>query len=419
MTDICGEMTRENPSPRKLSIRDFNYELPDERIARYPLPERDRSKLLVWKDGSATERVFRELPALLEADDLLVFNDTRVIRARLLFRKPTGSVIEILCLEPNDLTDPALSFARHGGCEWVAMVGNKKRWKEPFQEMKLEGTHGTFILKARLAGKKGDAEIIAFEWDERYSFSEVIEWAGKIPLPPYLDREAEEEDTVRYQTVYARQDGSVAAPTAGLHFTPEVFDALHAKGIQTGFVTLHVGAGTFRPVKAEHMKDHVMHEERIFVNRKLIEQLLHVTGRHRVIPVGTTSLRTVESLYWFGRKLKLKGDAGIKELNITQWEPYESTSGPDVSAAESLQAILEWMKTTNMLQFTGVTQLMIAPGYEFRLADALVTNFHQPGSTLLLLVAALVGSDWKKMYDYALKHDFRFLSYGDSSILFR
>jgi len=400
-----------------ISIRDFTYQLPDERIAKFPLERRDASKLLVYQDGMIADRIFSDLPQLLAKGDRLVFNETRVIHARLLFTKPTGGVIEILCLEPHGVSDPAIALAQRGSSEWTAMIGNLKRWKDPVIELNVKGPLEEFRLTAQLTGSANDARVVRFEWDNDYTFAEVIEFAGKLPIPPYLHRDAEASDEERYQTVYARQAGSVAAPTAGLHFTEEVFTELSKKDITHTFVTLHVGAGTFRPVKAETMGGHDMHEERILISRDAIADLLAtVTGKRgsRIVAVGTTSLRTLESLYWIGSTLP---ESTGKEISLGQWQPYESVSGPSPAAA--LENILKQLDATGSNVLSATTKLLVAPGYRFKLVDALITNFHQPDSTLLLLVAAFVGGDWRKIYDHALSHDYRFLSYGDSSLLIR
>lgn len=405
-------------SPASLAIADYAYDLPEERIAKYPLEKRESSKLLIYKKGEIEQQTFTALPDLLSANDCLVFNDTRVIHARMRFQRATGAQIEILCLEPIEPKEVTEAFSSTESTVWKAMVGNAKRWKNDevlARDFIIDGE--IFQLNVERSGRENDAFLVRFFWNSGHSFSEVLESVGTLPLPPYLNRDTEEEDELRYQTVYAQADGSVAAPTAGLHFTQEVFDSLKAKQVQSAFVTLHVGAGTFKPVKSETMEGHEMHKERISVSRNTIEKMLETANAgNRIIPVGTTSLRTIESVYWFGVKLL----AGIKmqELFVGQWEPYELES-QKVGVATSLTAVLDWMDSNNKSYLSGATQLLIAPGYEISMANALITNFHQPQSTLLLLVAALIGPDWEKVYDLALKNDFRFLSYGDSSILFR
>jgi S-adenosylmethionine:tRNA ribosyltransferase-isomerase len=403
--------------PASLSISDFTYDLPEDRIARYPLSERDSSKLLVYENGKISQKIFRDLPGLLQANDCLVFNDTRVIHARLYFEKPSGAHIEILCLEPIDPVELSESFAEHNSVVWRAMVGNVKRWKA--DELLFRTIHtpgGDFLLTAELCYKETDTYAVRFSWNADLAFSEVLDEVGVLPLPPYLHRDAEAEDEERYQTIYAQADGSVAAPTAGLHFTGKVLDELKAKAVSTAFVTLHVGAGTFKPVKAAIMQDHEMHRERIQVSAHTIEQMRRSAEQHRLIAVGTTSLRTIESIYWFGVKLLAGYD--MEELFVGQWEPYE-LADKQIEAARALEAVLDWMRLKQRSYLDGHTQLLIAPGYEIKLANALITNFHQPQSTLLLLVSAFIGADWRRVYDYALEHDFRFLSFGDSSILFK
>lgn len=404
--------------PGDISISDFTYELPEDRIAKYPLEERDSSKLLVYREGKIEDQEFKNLPNLLSAKDCLVFNDTKVIHARLQFQRETGARIEVFCLEPVEPREVTEAFSAKGKSTWKAMVGNAKRWKdEEVLTRIVSAESGEYELNANLISRETDAFLIRFDWDSDFTFSEVLDQIGILPLPPYLNRDTEAEDEERYQTVYAQADGSVAAPTAGLHFTQAVFDSLKAKQIQSTFVTLHVGAGTFKPVKSQTMEGHEMHQERISVSKNTIQRLLDSTvNGNRIIPVGTTSLRTIESIYWFG--LKLVSGIQMKELDVSQWEPYE-LANQTLSASYSLEAVLDWMNTNQKDYLNGQTQLLIAPGYEIRMADALVTNFHQPKSTLLLLVAALIGPEWKQVYHYALENDFRFLSFGDSSILFR
>ncbi len=446
-------MPRKAPSdPSAISIADYTYELPDQRIAKYPLSERDTSKLLVYRDGGIAESVFKDLPELLEPNDCLVFNDTRVIHARLHFQRPTGAHIEVLCLEPLEPAEVTEAFAQTEFTTWRAMVRNGKRWKPgEFLVREIETEERNYRLFVELIGKEHDSSIVRFFWDSgepldeeegsvvfpdrvgepssevstsaekassstsHITFAEVLDDVGILPLPPYLNRETEAEDEERYQTMYAQADGSVAAPTAGLHFTQPVFDSLKELNVQSLFVTLHVGAGTFKPVKSATMKDHDMHSERIVVSRNALERMHAAAQKQRIIPVGTTSLRTIESIYWFG--IKLLAGHEMKELNVSQWEPYQLADRV-VKASEALQAVLGWMEAKELNYLTGQTQLLIAPGYTIRMANALITNFHQPNSTLLLLVAAFIGEDWRKVYEYALNKDFRFLSFGDSSILF-
>lgn len=403
-------------SPKKLKIKDFTYSLPDERIATYPLEKRDSSKLLVYKNGTISESVFGKIDELFNEGDLFIFNETRVIHARLVFHKETGSRIEIFCLEPHSIKEPAEAFAAKNKVEWICLVGNAKRWKNETLKKKLKIDGNEVRISVEKLDKVNDSFVIKFSWEGNYSFAEIIHQAGLLPLPPYMNRDADEEDEVRYQTVYAKKQGSVATPTAGLHFTPEVFGKLKTKKIETDFLTLHVGAGTFKPVKAETMEQHEMHEERIYVSQELIEKIISKLGKNRIVAVGTTSLRTLESLYWFGLKL-LNGYEG-DELFVDQWKPYEESSA-QCSVLGALQAIVDMMKKKDISMLSGSTKIMIAPPYQFKIADALITNFHQPESTLLLLVAAFTGNDWENIYEYAIATNFRFLSYGDSSVLFR
>jgi S-adenosylmethionine:tRNA ribosyltransferase-isomerase len=400
--------------PRNLSIREYTYDLPEERVARYPLPERDASKLLVYKGGNVTEGLYRDLAEHVPPGALMVFNDTKVIAARLLMHKATGGQMEIFCLEPLD-TEPSGAMMQQGHATWKCLVGGAGKWKQGLLEKEWTGAAGNVRLEAERTGILPDGFRIRFSWTpEALHFAEVLHRAGLIPLPPYLNRQAEQLDTDRYQTVYARFDGSVAAPTAGLHFTSGLLNILKNKGIQTGFMTLHVGAGTFKPVKAERMEGHVMHAEWMDVPAAFIAQLTAAAGP--VIPVGTTALRTLESLYWMGVKV-LQGSIGdMGALALSQWEIYDGLPQA-VDRTEALGALLGWLKDKGADRLVTQTQLLMAPGYRVRTADALITNFHQPGSTLLLLVAALLGEDWKKVYTYAMDHNFRFLSYGDGSLL--
>lgn len=399
-----------------LPISRYDYHLPGEKIAKYPLPQRDASKLLLYGDSGIRSALFSDLPDRLPEGSLLLFNNTRVIHARLLFRKPGGAQIEIFCLSPSCPADYAVSFQQRRFCSWHCMIGNAKRWKEEPLVMKVPLQVGEVKLQADKIVRNGQETEIRFTWDDdRFTFSELLEAAGRLPIPPYLNRAAEERDEVTYQTVYSRIEGSVAAPTAGLHFTPQVMERLQKKGIIRAEVTLHVGAGTFRPVKSETIADHEMHTEVISVERKTIETLLHHQGK--LILVGTTSLRTVESLYYIGKKLH--DDPGLKphELTVGQWEPYEEET--PIPPAQALRSILDYLDRTGGDRLVAATQIIIVPGYLFHFPDALVTNFHQPQSTLLLLIAAFVGDDWKKIYEYALREGYRFLSYGDSSLLWK
>ncbi len=456
---------------QRLSIDWYDYPLPDERIAKYPLPDRDGSKLLVYDAGRLTSTPFRSLPEQLPPGSLLLFNDTRVIHARLIFHKATGARIEVFCLSPHDPSDYAVSFQQRHRCSWRCMVGTARRWKEEVLTLQVPIGERLVELRAERAGMDGGDAIVSFFWDSGdcagnhtwcdngngngannraedpgTTFSELLEAAGKLPIPPYLNRAAELSDDVTYQTVYARVEGSVAAPTAGLHFTPELMNRLHERGFQTAEATLHVGAGTFKPVKSSLMGEHDMHTEFISVSRETIERLLHRTGP--LIAVGTTSARTVESLYYIGKKLREREnahEAGIRYgaggervvgngrvtgrecetggtletpcFMVGQWEPYEESDPIDPNVA--LEAILRHLDRTGEGSITAVTQLMIAPGYPFHYPDGLITNFHQPRSTLLLLVAAFIGEGWREVYRFALENDFRFLSYGDGSLLWK
>lgn len=404
--------------PSQLSIQDFNYTLPEEKIARYPLVERDHSKLLIYKKGEIGDSTYRQIASYIPAESLLVFNNTKVVEARLLFTKESGGTIEIFCLEP-DIQYPDITTAMNskGKVWWTCLVGGAKKWKDTVLYKWITYQSKTILLSAKKIAHQQETYTIELTWDDAdMSFAELLHASGLIPLPPYLNRKAEETDKERYQTIYAEADGSVAAPTAGLHFTESVFASFAEKNIQKTFVTLHVGAGTFKPVKAATMQDHEMHAEYIDVHKDCIQQLLAHLGKP-IVAVGTTSLRTIESLYWLGVKTKINPAIQSAELFISQWEPYELTE-KNISTKEALSALLTWMEKQHSNRIITKTQIIIAPGYSFRLMNALVTNFHQPQSTLLLLVAAIVGKDWKKIYDHALKNDYRFLSYGDGSLLY-
>ena len=404
--------------PRSIRIADVTYTLPAERIAPHPLPQREASRLLVYRDGTIRDRHFHDLPDLLPPAALLVMNDTRVVNARLHFTKDTGARIEVFCLEPDGGGPVEEAYRSTGEVRWRCTLGNAKRWKHgPLGHM-FRSSLGDVQLFAERLPEQGEGALVRFTWvPETLTFAEVLHRAGEVPLPPYMNREAAVADSERYQTVYARHEGSVAAPTAGLHFTPAVLEALQAKGITPAHVTLHVGAGTFRPVHAETMAGHTMHQERIHVARAVVEQLRDAVGTRPLVVTGTTSLRTLESLYWHGARIL--GGADPEELDVTQWEPYNTAVDEQPGTREALSAVLRWMDDRELDEVTGSTRLLIAPGYRVRLADALITNFHQPGSTLLLLVAAFVGPDWRRIYDHALAQEYRFLSYGDSSLLFR
>ena len=390
-----------NQSP--IYIADYNYPLPDERIAKYPLKERDHSKLLVYRDGQVSEDLFYNIGNHIAPHSLLIYNNTRVIQARLEFHKPSGARIEVFCLEPLDPHDYQLSLSSTTGCTWKCLIGNAKKWHSEPIELRV----GSYTLRAYKGEATGNTYAVRFEWnDTTVSFAEILDAAGELPIPPYLNRKTEESDKTTYQTVYSRIKGSVAAPTAGLHFTQKVLDDLRTRGIETDEVTLHVGAGTFLPVKTADANEHVMHTEIISVPRETIAHIQAKLGH--IVAVGTTSMRTLESLYFMGCN---------KAATVAQFEPYEKEY--TLSAKEALQSLLDWMDATGQETLHAETQIMIKPGYQFHIVDQLITNFHQPQSTLLLLVSAFVGGDWHTIYNYALSHDFRFLSYGDSSILNR
>ena len=406
-----------NNSVESISISEYNYHLPDDRIAKYPLARRDQSKLLHYKNGAIKIQSFLDLPDLLPADSLMIFNNTRVIHARLLFKKLTGATIEVFCLSPHLPKDYAQSFEQTKTNVWTCMVGNAKRWKQEPLTLSLKGDGGEVKLSARKILSEGQEHQVEFSWDNpSYSFSELLEIAGNLPIPPYLNRPSEKSDENTYQTVYSQIEGSVAAPTAGLHFTDDVLLSLTNKNIERTEVTLHVGAGTFKPVKAENIGEHQMHTELISVERSTIEKMLR--NENKLIVVGTTSLRTIESLYYIGVKMLKGGVSATDNIIVEQWEPYD-TDNNLYSPKESLSGILDYMKQHNLDVLIASTQIIIAPGYEFKFVDALLTNFHQPQSTLLLLVSAFVGKDWRNIYDFAMQKEFRFLSYGDSSLLWK
>ena len=402
----------------QLHITDYDYPLPDERIAKYPLEKRDASKLLLYDDGIISESIFSNLADYIPSESLMIFNNTRVIHARLLFRKETGAQIEVFCLSPADPEDYVMNFAAKQHCSWHCMIGNAKRWKDDILTMKIEhGGNRILTLRAEKIAVTDKDTTVRFSWDDdAFSFSEILEIAGKLPIPPYLNRPAEMKDDETYQTVYSRIEGSVAAPTAGLHFTDEVMASLRHKGIATADVTLHVGAGTFRPVKSETIGEHEMHTEFISVPKETIKAIYD--NKNPLVVVGTTSMRTIESLYYVGAKLAINPVAEPHELSVSQWEPYENFLH-DIDARQLLKNILDYLDRNDTDHLISATQIMIAPGFRFHYADALITNFHQPQSTLLLLISAFVDDNWRMIYDYAMKSDFRFLSYGDSSLLWR
>ena len=397
---------------QEIAIAEYDYPLPDERIAKYPLAERDTSKLLLYKSGEIRQEKFANLPNFIPQGALMVFNNTRVIQARLRFRKETGAQIEVFCLEPEQPADYQLMFQETKECVWQCLVGNSSRWKSGVlsQVIEIDGVQVTLSVE-RVSSAA--VNLVRFFWDGGFTFAQLLEAAGELPIPPYLNRKTEESDMNTYQTVYSKVKGSVAAPTAGLHFTPAVLGALDAAGVQRGEVTLHVGAGTFKPVKSELIADHEMHEEYIEVQSDLIERIIAAGGA--AVAVGTTSVRTLESLYFLGEKVSENPAIEESELCVGQWEPYNREH--TLSTVEALTALLQWLDAKGLDRVHSHTRIMIAPGYTFRIVKAIVTNFHQPKSTLLLLVSAFIGGDWRRVYDYALENGFRFLSYGDSSLL--
>ena len=400
--------------PRHIHISDYNYPLPDERIAKFPIARRDHSKLLIYNKGEVSSDVFYNLPQYLPKGALMVFNNTKVIQARMHFRKETGALIEVFLLEPAEPSDYELMFQTTGHCAWYCLVGNLKKWKEGSLRREIEINGQTVVVNATRGELHGTSHRIDFEWTGDISFAEIIDAMGELPIPPYLNRETQESDKTTYQTVYSKIKGSVAAPTAGLHFTPEVLADLDAHGIQREELTLHVGAGTFKPVKSEEIEGHEMHTEYVSVRRDTIQKLIDHEGC--AIAVGTTSVRTLESLYYMGLKVMRDPSLNEDQLHVAQWEPYTGDC-PQCESVTALKALLAWMDARSLTVLHSSTQIIIAPGYDYHIVKMLVTNFHQPQSTLLLLVSAFVKGDWHKIYDYALSHDFRFLSYGDSSLL--
>lgn len=416
---------------KHIHISDYNYELPDERIAKFPLQQRDHSKLLIYRHGEVSDDVFLNLPNHLSHGALMVFNNTRVIQARLHFRKETGALIEVFLMEPALPTDYEQMFQTTGKCSWLCMVGNLKKWKEGAlkRDFEIKGkalTLSATMDRAKAMEKSGGTNYwVDFEWDNpEVNFAEILEAVGELPIPPYLNRASQESDKTTYQTVYSKIKGSVAAPTAGLHFTDAVLRDLDQKGVIRDEVTLHVGAGTFKPVKSEEIEDHHMHTEYIVVHRHTFERLLQHDCS--VIAVGTTSVRTLESLYYMGVKLVMNPQATENDLHVNQWDPYDLphneeglvlVDGEAVSVEQSIRNLLDYLNRDGLEALHSSTQIIIAPGYAYKIVKMLVTNFHQPQSTLLLLVSAFLKGDWRKVYDYALGHDFRFLSYGDSSLL--
>jgi S-adenosylmethionine:tRNA ribosyltransferase-isomerase len=396
---------------KNIEIQDFYYDLPEKYIAKYPVIDRSGSKLLIWRNGVIRKDLFSNISQYLPDNSLMIFNNTRVIHARIFFRKESGAIIELFCLEPVHPSDHQLAFLEREKTTWKCMTGNLKKWKTGLLEKKLSINDKSVTLKARKAAVSANTQTIEFSWDGGFSFAEIIDHAGVLPIPPYLKRETEPSDEDNYQTVYAKLNGSVAAPTAGLHFTKNILDRLPDKNIRSCEVTLHVGAGTFQPVRSDKIEGHKMHTEKVIISKHVIEQLL--ANHDRIIAVGTTSVRSVESLYWLGSRTK---DQLLKEqnLHVSQWEPYENKISAGV--VKSLENILNYLKKTGRDNLNFSTDIIIVPGYDFRLTRGMVTNFHLPGSTLLLLVSAFLGNDWKKIYDFALTEGFRFLSYGDSNL---
>ncbi|MBN2175811.1 MAG: S-adenosylmethionine:tRNA ribosyltransferase-isomerase [Bacteroidales bacterium] len=402
-----------------IHISDFDYNLPPERIAQFPLDRRDESKLLIWKDNNVSEDIFKNIFHYLPESGIMIYNETRVIQARILFQKKTGAEIEIFCLEPVSPTQEIqTAFSQKSGVIWKCLIGNSKKWKDGKLIKRTESREGKMIVTAERVETHRDHSLIKFEWEPATkSFSEILVASGIIPLPPYVHRPAVDSDKKRYQTIYARSEGSVAAPTAGLHFTEQVLESLKKKNISFEEVTLHVGAGTFRPVSEAVISRHEMHTEKIFISKDTVLNLLQNLDK-KIIVVGTTTTRTIESLYWFGVKL-LTEKRISQHIDIKQWDPYQPSYNQGIPVNESLRKVLEFMDENRVENISGQTQLMIVPGYKFKIADILITNFHMPRSTLLLLVSAFIGDGWKAAYRYALNHDFRFLSYGDACLFFR
>jgi len=404
--------------PGLIQISDFNYLLPEDRIAKFPLEERDRSKLLILRNGILSTDTFKNISEYIPPHSLVFFNETRVILARLIFKKESGANIEIFCLEPDDQPDIQMAFQQKGKSVWKCFIGNVRRWKGGVLKKEIQTGGINIILKASLLRRNANNFMVEFAWEPQHkTFSDIIECFGLIPIPPYLNREPIDEDKRTYQTIYARNEGSVAAPTAGLHFTDEVFESLKNKGVQTEKLTLHVGAGTFKPVVTETIKDHEMHFEKIVVPRHSLENLIKKIN-DPVIAVGTTSVRTLESLYWFGHKI-LDNPGYEGGLFVEQWEPYVKSSPNEYSVKEVLFGLLQWLDRSQKAAVVGSTRLIIVPGYKYRVVDGMVTNFHQPQSTLLLLVSGFIGERWKEVYNYALTNGFRFLSYGDACLFLR
>lgn len=403
------------PKIKEINLSDYDYYLPDSRIAQFPLENRDQSKLLIYNNGLISTDIFSNLSQTVPENSLIIFNQTKVIRARLQFEKTSGAKIEIFCLEPYSPSDIQQAFQQKGKSIWKCFVGNAKKWKSGNLILALDNFFPGLKLLAKNIQKLKDSWLIEFSWNyPELSFGEILQIAGLVPLPPYITRNSIEKDKTDYQTIFAKHDGSVAAPTAGLHFTENVFNSLQSKNILTDFITLHVGAGTFKPLNTNDVREHLMHGEKIVFKKDNILNLISNLNRD-IIAVGTTTVRSLESLYWYGVKIKVYGQT---DFNIEQWDSYKSELDIGISTKESLQHILDYMQVNDYQEIQGVTNIMILPGYTFRVVDHLITNFHMPKSTLLLLISAFIGDDWQKIYDFALKNDFRFLSYGDSNFLF-
>ena len=410
-------MENENNLLRKvsgISISDYAYELPDEKIAKYPLSERDQSKLLLWKNGQIQDTQFGNLSKFLPENSLLIFNNTKVIRARIHFQKQTGAKIEIFCLDPHDPTDYQIAFQTTRSCVWKCMIGNQKKWKGETLKKNIRIEETDIELCADQPDPENNKNLIRFTWNNPdFEFSRIIEHAGSLPIPPYLNRDTEQSDLERYQTVYSKIKGSVAAPTAGLHFTERVFKHLADDGHELAELTLHVGAGTFQPVKSETISGHEMHSEQMYISRDFLNKLIHHSGKK--IAVGTTSVRTLESLYWLGLQAHKNPEINISDLKISQWEAYQEKE-MEFTTEDALKTLISLLDKNNTDFLSAATQIIIAPGYRFRIVDGIITNFHQPQSTLLLLISAYLGDDWLRIYEHALKNEYRFLSYGDSNL---
>lgn len=407
--------------PKNISINDFEYHLPEDRIAAFPLAERDLSKLLIYRNGQITEDIYRNIASYLPGNALLLFNDTKVIKARILFQKITGAVIEIFCLEPYGvINDYAVVMQQRNSSQWKCMIGGAGKWKDKFLTKELIVNNERILLKAELIEKLPDAYVVELSWDrDDLALAEIFEHAGVTPLPPYIKRKADDQDIKRYQSIYAAHEGSVAAPTAGLHFTDHIFCTLAKKGITTKYVTLHVGAGTFKPVKAATMGGHEMHAEWIDVSAELVKYLSE-NSAGKILCVGTTSVRTIESLYWMGLKVMNNPGINLENLVIQQWDVYgDEMAGAIATSQQCLDALYTYLLNKKLEHLFIQTRIIIAPGYRFKIADGMITNFHQPKSTLLLLVAAMIGENWKAIYEHALKNDYRFLSYGDGCLIFK